>query len=94
MAVHRDRSQTGCSKNHYWMPVDSSDVNKSGLVPQLSDTTPQRKIHSSSYSILGNINVILTVDFISSYVETYFSINYKKISSETYFGKSLCEENL
>lgn len=44
MALHRDRSQTGCWKNNYWMPVGSSDVNKSGLVPQLSDSIPQRKI--------------------------------------------------
>lgn len=31
--ITEDRSQTGCWKNNYWMPVGSSDVNKSGLVP-------------------------------------------------------------
>lgn len=44
MAQHTDRSRTGCWRNNYWMPVSSTDVNKSGLVAQLSDTTTKRKI--------------------------------------------------
>lgn len=61
-APQRDSSQTGCWKNNYWMPVSSSDVNKSGLVPQLSDTTSQRKIKPQSLQYTTKV-VTVTIFF-------------------------------
>lgn len=65
-ALHSNRSQTGCWKNNYWIPIGSLDVNKSELVPQLSDTAQQRQDQASVYC---KTCVILTIYFISPSVD-------------------------